>query len=169
MTKQTKSGRPILKIPLQPIDYVLEALGFLSLILMVGLSVYHYNDLPASIPTHFGVDGQPDKTGSKTTIWFLPVLGLVIFGFMTFINRIPHHFNYMVNITPENAERQYTMASRLLRFMKMFIMIIFTFITWRTILIAGGAHEGLGSGSLFLPVLVISLTAYYIYQSVKKQ
>jgi uncharacterized membrane protein len=169
MTAFTKSGRPKMQIPLQPFDYVLEALGLLSLVLMIGLSVYHYNDLPATIPTHFGADGQPDQTGSKTTLWILPVLSVIIFSLMTILSRFPHNFNYMVNITPENAERQYTMATRLIRFMKMLAILIFTFITWRTIQISGGAATGLGTGLLILPVLILGLTVYYVYQSFSKQ
>lgn len=169
MTTFTKSGRPKLSIPLQPFDYALEALGLLSLILMIGLSAYHYSDLPDTIPTHFGANGQPDQTGSKTTLWFLPVLGVIIYGLMTLLGRFPYHFNYMVNITPENAERQYTMATRMVRFLKMLAIAIFTFITWRTIQIAGGGATGLGTGLLILPVLILGLSIYYIYQSVSKQ
>lgn len=169
MTNQTKSGRPILQVPLQPVDYVLEIFSALGLLMLVGLSAYFYNDLPDRIPTHFGPDGQPDRIGDKSTLWFLPVLGLVIFGFMTFMNRIPHHFNYMVNITPENAEKQYSMATRLIRVLKCMIMGIFAFIVWRTIQIAGGASSGLGLGFLLVAVLIPSITFYYIYKSVAKQ
>jgi uncharacterized membrane protein len=169
MAKQTKSGRPILQIPLQPIDYVMEVLSIAGLLALVGLSVYFYNDLPDRIPTHFGPDGQPDRIGDKSSLWFLPALGLLLFGLMTFINRMPHHFNYMVNITPENAENQYTMATRLIRVLKLVVMSIFAFIVWQTIRIAGGASNGLGLGFLIVPVLTLGTTFYYIYKSVAKQ
>ncbi|HLP95431.1 MAG TPA: DUF1648 domain-containing protein [Saprospiraceae bacterium] len=169
MATQTKSGRPIMQVPLQPIDYAMEAMGLLSLILMIGLAAYHYPDLPANIPTHFGPDGQPDKTGDKTNFWILPVLGTVLFGFMTLISRFPHQFNYMVNITPENAERQYTMAIRMIRFMKLLVVTVFSYIVWHTIQIAGGETAGLGTGLLILPILILGLTVYYIFKSLSKQ
>jgi hypothetical protein len=61
------------------------------------------------------------------------------------------------------------MATRLIRFMKMLAILIFTFITWRTIQISGGAATGLGTGLLILPVLILGLTVYYVYQSFSKQ
>ncbi|MBN8680831.1 MAG: DUF1648 domain-containing protein [Chitinophagales bacterium] len=158
-----------MQIPLQPTDYAIEALGFLMLMLMIGLAGYYYPELPANIPTHYGPDGQPDKIGDKSTLWILPVLGAVIFGFMTLISRFPHYFNYMVNITPDNAERQYTMATRMIRFMKLLVMTVFTYIIWHTIQIAGGEIAGLGTGLLILPVLILGLTVYYIFQSLSKQ
>lgn len=169
MTKQTKSGRPILRVPLQPIDYALEAIGLLSLLVLIGWSLYFYNDLPERIPTHFGPDGMPDRMGDKSTLWFLPILGVVLYGFMTYINRLPHYFNYMVNITPENAERQYSMATRMVRFIKVLVMLIFAYIVWQTIHIAHGGGNGLGAGFLLLPVITAGTAIYYIFRSVAKQ
>ncbi len=37
-----------------------------------------WNDLPASIPTHFGINGAPDKFGAKNTIIFDPLIFTVM-------------------------------------------------------------------------------------------
>ena len=37
-----------------------------------------WNELPATIPTHFGVSGQPDAYGSKDQILLVPVINTII-------------------------------------------------------------------------------------------
>jgi len=143
MASLSKSERPKINIPLRPLDYALEALAAISLLLLLGLAFLNYGQLPEQIPTHYNISGNPDGFGSKTSFWVLPLVGLVLYVFMTLINRRPEGFNYLVKITPENAAVQYTMATRVIRFMKAFVMLLFAFLVWRTIGIVNGEAEGL--------------------------
>jgi uncharacterized membrane protein len=170
MASLSKSERPKITIPLQSFDYALEILAALGLLSMLVLCVFHYGQLPEQIPTHFGPDGRADAFGSKSTLWILPGLGTLMFVVMTFINRRPDRFNYTVKITPENAERQYILATRLIRLMKTFVMLIFAFLVWRTIETTRSEAEGLGFWPL--PILVIAIlgtTFFYIFRSVAQK
>ena len=170
MATISKSERPKLQIPLQPVDYILEVLAFLGLIFLFGSSAFYYSQLPEQIPTHFGPNGAPDGFGSKTTLWLLPVIGLLIYSFMTVINRRPEGFNYLVKITPENAERQYTMATRMLRRLKTFVVLLFAYLVWRTIGIAN--EEAHGLGWWLLPVVLgatMGTTFFYIFRSTARK
>ena len=151
-------------------DYILEVLAFLGLIFLFGSSAIYYSQLPDQIPTHFGPGGAPDGFGSKKALWVLPVIGLLIYSFMTLINRRPEGFNYLVKITPENAERQYTMATRMLRRLKAFIILLFAYLVWRTIHIANGEAESL-HGWILPVVLVVALgtTFFYISQAATRK
>lgn len=153
---------------MQSFDYLLEIIAFIGILAMVGVSLYCYTALPEQIPIHFGPSGMPDKWGTKSHLWLLPVLGTVIYGFMSFINRYPHQFNYMVKITPENAERQYTMATRMLRFVKAFIALLFAYLTIRTIQIALGDSSGLSHWVLIVPLITLGVTFWYIGRSTSK-
>ena len=114
-----------------------------TLLLLLGLAMLNYGQLPEQIPTHYNINGNPDGFGSKTSLWVLPLVGFVLYVIMTLINRRPENFNYLVKITPENAAVQYTMATRVIRFMKAFVMLLFAFLVWRTISIVNGEAEGL--------------------------
>jgi uncharacterized membrane protein len=43
-----------------------------------------YASLPATVATHFGIDGKPDQTGDKSTLWFVVCLlgGVSIFSYL---------------------------------------------------------------------------------------
>lgn len=164
MATLSKSERPQIKLPLQSIDYLLEILAGLGLLALLGLAVFNYGQLPEQIPTHFGIDGRPNASGAKTMFWLLPVLGTVLYAFMSLINRRPDRFNYTVKITPENAEVQYQMATRLIRAMKALILLLFSFLLWRTFQIAN--NEVTGLGAWLLPTLLIAtLGSLFFYIS----
>jgi hypothetical protein len=87
---------------------------------------------------------------------------------LTALNRHPAVLNYVVDITPENAERQYRLATRMLRFLKLSIALIFAVVILFTYLTTKGQMNGLGAW--FLPVVisfVIIPTRYYIFASLR--
>ncbi len=136
---------------------------------MWGLTLYAFLKLPATIPTHFNAAGQADDHGNKLTLLILPILATVIYFGLTQLNKFSHIFNYMKKITDENAERQYAITTKLLRFMKLAILLIVTLIVLFTYLTTIGVTNGLGFW--FLPLVVGLLlfpTAIAISKSLKK-
>jgi uncharacterized membrane protein len=126
-----------------------------------GLLIFYYAKMPDIVPVHFDVKGQPDAYGSKRTLVVLPIIAVLLFTGMTILNRFPHIFNYPVKITPENALRQYSMATRLVRILKLVIMFIFLMVeyfTVRTVL----DHSAV-PGVWFFPVFLILINMPVIY------
>ena len=74
-----------------------------------------------------------DDYGKKQSILILPILGIALFVGLNFLYKIPHKFNYIVKITPKNAEQQYRLATRMMRFVNLFVMLIFYFIVYKII------------------------------------
>lgn len=162
--------RPKIELEWSPLDRILEGLAGAATLLLLVLPAVYYNDLPDQIPTHFNAAGTPDGFGARFTVWFMPLLGVVLYLFMTILNRFPHQFNYLVTITPDNAKHQYTAATRLVRGLKTGILLLFVFITWKVI---GGAIEGnsrLGSGFVLVLFLSTGLPMiWYFRQSFSKK
>jgi len=160
--------RPVLDLPPTSTDIVLEILSALGMLVLVYLFVHAWATLPETIPTHFDIHGEPDGWGSKSTLVMLPIIALVLYAFMTIINRYPHVFNYIVPITEENAERQYRLGQGIMRWVKLEVVWLFVYIEWATIRTANG--QGDGFGILFVPIVVIVLfgtTGTFIWQSVR--
>ena len=42
-----------------------------------------YGSLPRHIPVHFGINGRPDRMGSRNRAWILPLLVLAVYAFMS--------------------------------------------------------------------------------------
>lgn len=155
-----------IKLKSKPADKWLEALSWGSLVILWLLTFWKYADLPEIIPTHFNAGGEPDAYGSKSTIFTLPIIASLLFLLLSVIVKFPQKFNYPVKITPENAAGQYTNASRMMRFMKFSIMLVFLLINIQTIRTAMGKAEGLGWWFMLVVLgLIVGPMVYFINKS----
>lgn len=163
-------NRPIIKIEFTLNDKLIEIFSWLLFVLMWVIPIISYSLLPDTIPTHFNAAGEADDWGSKLSVYILPVIGTLLFILLTVINRFPHIFNYSVEITQENALRQYTNATKLIRVLKLVLMVTFNMIAVFTIRSAKGESNGLGLW--FLPVtltLIFVPTIYFIIKMYKEK
>ncbi|WP_395633299.1 DUF1648 domain-containing protein [Flavobacterium sp.] len=162
------SNRPILRLPLTPFDRSVEVVGLLLLIGFWIFTVKFYPSLPEIIPTHFGGGGEPDGFGSKATILGLPIVSTVLYVILMIFSRYPHKMNYSATITAENAEVQYRIMTRMIRVLKVFVLLIFWILDYKTVQIALGWPDVLGSWFLFLLfALLFSPIFYFLIQSSK--
>lgn len=154
--------RPVIKLHLSFFDRLTETAGWILVILLWSFTIYVWFKLPDMIPTHFNAAGKADGHGSKETLLVLPVIGSFVFALITLLNKYPHIFNYAVKITNDNAERQYTLATRMMRYLKLCILLIFLSITILTFLISTGKASGLGQWFLPATLLLIFLPIIYM-------
>ena len=164
------SSRPAPEIQTSGFDKMIELAGWGCLILLWIITIFSYARLPEIIPTHFDASGQADDEGSKMVLFFLPVIGTLLFVVLTILNRYPHIFNYPVAITADNAQKQYSNAVRMIKILKLSIVVTFTILV---LLISGAASSGNGSlGIWFLPVvlaLVFVPIAFFLYKAYKEK
>jgi hypothetical protein len=161
--------RPKIKLILSLLDKTLERTSKIFLVVIWCLTLYTFLKLPTIIPIHFNATGHADNYGNKMTLLILPILATIIYFGLTQLNKYPHIFNYMTKITVNNAERQYAVATRLIRFIKIAILLIFSLIILFTYLTTIGVTNGLGFW--FLPLtegLLLIPTAIVISKSLKK-
>ncbi len=159
-------GRPKIKIDLTFVDKASEIIGWLAVLAVWILTIVNYSNLPDSIPTHYNAAGKIDGFGSKSTIWLLPAVATVLFIIMTILNRFPHIFNYPTTITEKNALKQYTNATRLIRYLKFIIVVVLGLLVFKTIGNANGQLEGLGAwfsyvvlGAMLIPVFLFVINS----------
>ncbi|BAO76692.1 DUF1648 domain-containing protein [Winogradskyella sp. PG-2] len=167
-----KSDRPKIQVPFQTVDVVIELASIAVLLLMWIHLLMEYSGLPESIAVHFNAAGQPDNYSKKSFLWFLPILATVIYVGLFILNRFPHIHNYMVNITEENALRQYRFSTRILRIINFLCVLLLAYINYKIIIGAQTNTTELGTGflitviggSLLLPIFIL------VYQQkLKKQ
>ena len=160
--------RPKIKLIPTTADNLVDLLGWIMLLSIWALTTTHYSTLPDTIPTHFNAAGEADGFGSKASIIGLPVIATLLFIGLTVLNRYPHIFNYPLAITEDNALRLYTLATRMLRYLKLVLVLVFGGIEFMTIQHATG--KGAGLGVWFLPltlVLVFLPLIYFVVKSVQ--
>lgn len=162
------SGRPKLKIPLEPIDIIAEIISISGLILLTVYTFMIYNDMPDTIPTHFNAQGEADGFGDKITLWWLVAIGIVLYISLSVLNRYPHIHNYNVNITEENAFKNYRFSTRILRFVNVFMVLLFIFIQYAIVSNVNDNSNLLGSW--FVPIIIgvsVTLPIFIVIQNRK--
>jgi uncharacterized membrane protein len=146
--------RPRIKLEKTQFDRVLEGLIYAGIIAVWLYPAIQFGSLPESIPVHFNAAGEADGFGDRTTIWWLPAVCTVIVAMLLLLGRIPHTLNYPVPINPANAEKQYRLATGLLRVLSLSIVIVFLLLEIMSIQTAlSGADEF--SSAWILPVVMI--------------
>lgn len=162
-------NRPRIKLVLTPTDKFLETIGWGILLAMWVLVILTYAELPDIIPVHYNASGQINRYGAKSMIWWLPLIASILYVAMSFLNKVPHIFNYPTIITQENALRQYTTATKMVRCIKLLTVLIIGYLVFKTILIANGKAVGLGVLLPFFLGLLFVTTAYFITQLIIKK
>lgn len=134
----THPNRPKIKLTLTAVDKLLEIIGWIVVFVMWAIVVVNYSKLPDIIPIHFNAEGVVDGYGSKSMIWILLLVGSILYAGMTYLNKFPHVFSFTTTITPENALQQYTITTKMLRYVKLLIVLIICYLLFKTIYIPLG-------------------------------
>ena len=161
-------NNPKIKIEPSIIDNIIESVGILGLLLLICLPIYFYNVLPDSIPTHFNGNGEVDDYSNKSTLWLLPIIGVVNYIGLFWLNKFPHIFNYLVKITEENAQIQYRIATKMIRSINVIVTWLFTYITYTMIQVGIGNQIGMNSKFVFFFIAIMTtLIGYFLFKSIK--
>lgn len=159
--------QPKINIQLEPIDKIIELTAISGLVILFVLPIIYYSGLPERIPIHFGINGKPDSFSGKGMLWLLPILGLLIYAGMSWLNKYPHTFNYPQKITIANAKKQYQNATRLMRVITAITTCSFAYLTYSIIQIALGNQKGLGLYFLVLFLLLLFGSMGYFLKKAK--
>lgn len=150
-------------------DYAIGLVALLLLVLQVYLIIQYWPDLPERLPTHYNFRGEPDDYGSKTSILFLPLIGLGLFVMMTFVALNPHTMNMPVRVTDENREQVYAQGVRFVHILRFLISFLFAYLLWGTISVGMGWQSQLDNRALigFLGLLAVTMIWFFIGVSKK--
>ncbi|WP_460636508.1 DUF1648 domain-containing protein [Larkinella harenae] len=121
--------KPLFSSTVPAVERFLNAFSVLLLVGQFGLVIGYYIHLPQTIPVHFGLNGQPDRWGGRSTLFVAPAISTGMFFLFWAIRQIPAEFyNMPARVTPENEERQLRNTHEMLA-MLLFITMIFMFWT----------------------------------------
>lgn len=163
-------SRPKIKIQSDITDKSLDFIGLALVLFAFYFPISALGDLPESIPSHFNTQGEADSYSGKSTIWWLPGLTAMLYFGLLLLNRFPHIFNYTKDITEENARIQYTLATKMIRWLNVTLTGGLCYISYVITDSALTAEETMGSW--FLPVFVSAPTlilVIYLIQANKQK
>jgi uncharacterized membrane protein len=162
-----QKNKPLVKPALKPIDHYINVLSWVLLVVLLVIPLAYWTELPNSLPTHFNFRGTPDCFGTKVSVWTLPILGTVLLSLLSLLNKVPHLFNYPVEITMQNASRLYALGIRMMGLIKLVLVVWLNAINFKSIQIGLGKTHELGSG--YMPVFVCILLFLIVIFMVKSK
>lgn len=128
------------------------------------VSVVAYDELPERIPTHFGLDGKPDKWSDKTPLMFyiMPTIQFIMVVIFIWIIRYPKLFNFPqkneVESWPEEKKKPvYKYLSKMS--LVICLMVNLLFLTIQYSIIYGAKTETMSTKFL---VLIFIMTFSFI-------
>lgn len=155
-------NRPKLTLTPTAHDKAVELAAAIALTVLWAVALISFVLLPDQIPIHYNLAGKADRSGDKLFVFMFAGIATALYVLLTIMNRNPHLFNYPIKITLENAEEQYTAATRLLRWMKLCVIVLFVTTTVDRLLRAQGLLQ-LPPGTLMLGELLLIFTPVIIY------
>jgi uncharacterized membrane protein len=161
-----KNGRPKLKIAFDAFDIIIECISIALLLMMWLYVITEYSTLSDTVASHFNAQGKADGFSNKSIVLLIPCIATFTYALMLVLSKYPHLHNYMVNITPENAYKNYKFSIRLLRIVNFLCVVLMVYITYY--IIEGAKGREMSLGSLFIPLVIglsiLLTTVILLYQ-----
>jgi len=149
------SDRPKLSIAPTPAERALQGVTMIGIAALFAFCASVWSRLPAKVPTHFDLSGRPDAWGDRATLLALPILVVLFYVGFSFLERLPHTYNYPVPVNANNARRLYGLGRQLVLTMKLIVTGTFGYIFYNSVQVALGERVVLSLW--FLPVVVVAI------------
>lgn len=158
--------RPDIKLKFRQKDKLFELFCLLVLLTYWLMVILIYKVLPDTVPTHFNSSGEIDGYGVKNKIWNLPISATILYLVITAFSFIPQYFNYLEEVTEDNAERLYRKGVNTFRFLKLLIIVCFLSITLFS-MFTNDLHPYPSHNLVIaaLPYIMLVPTFYYLFKN----
>lgn len=162
----TLPRRSDIKLKFQQKDKLFELFCLLILLAYWLLVILNYQVLPDTVAIHYNSSGEIDGYGAKNKIWNLPISATILYLVMTAFSFVPQYFNYLEEITEENAERLYRKGVNTFRFLKLLVIVCFLSITLFS-MFANNLHQYPIHNLVIaaLPYIMLVPTFYYLFKN----
>ncbi|MFB7156520.1 DUF1648 domain-containing protein [Lysinibacillus sp. NPDC056232] len=145
--------RPVLKLSKTTYEKIWDYIGGGLFVLSIFYIFVMWGKLPEEIPAHFNGAGEVNRWGSKIELFILPLIGIFLWIFLGFLERVPHTHNYPARLNESNVEAFYLNSRKILNEIKNLCLILFAAISFQMVRIAIGEVENIGWW--FLPIVLI--------------
>lgn len=163
MSKKEKSN-----VPKSLLEKILGTLAIFEVIFIWIYLGVSWSGLPSKMPTHFNFAGEVDAWGSKGSLLLVPIIFTILYFVLVVVSKFPQSFNYAVEITKENKERQYKNACEMMAWLTFYIATLALYIEFQSIQVANGNSGGLGFMFVIIEMVAIFGTlGFYIYRMIK--
>ena len=138
MTKHlTSHAHPVERPPRTyvtgPVTRFARYLTIAAAVAVVMVGIVGYASMPDTIPTHFGVNGEPDQWGPKGTFIALIILAALVSAGMVIASYFPGSVNVPRVIPVEKAQEYYRRVEQLLIAVAAVTVMLYATIVFSTV------------------------------------
>ena len=134
-----------------------------SILILVYNFIYlfiNWSTIPQSIPTHYNLQGIVDNYGGKQSLLLIPIISLIIFCVISFLQKFPEISNTPIKLTVENKNRVYAVQNSMIITLKLITISIFFYIS-----IMQTTLKQISSAFLPITIFLLLITfVYYLYK-----
>jgi Protein of unknown function (DUF1648) len=138
--------------------HILSLAALATLLWITYAALYGPNRLTGRIPTHFGLDGQPNAWGEPKMLLMLPAVAAFLYIVMTVAGRFPNAFNYPVRVTPINRPRLERIALNMIAWLTAETVSLFAALQYFIVQAVRTQHNALPPALMLIAIAVIFLT-----------
>ncbi|WP_300728839.1 hypothetical protein [uncultured Bacteroides sp.] len=157
------------ELPYRMIDRILDVIGIIMVIVLVGLSVFFYCTSDNMVPTGFYANGEPRDWGDKFIYLIQGGLGILLWLCCFFTARNPKFINLPIIIRKERAVVQNYWKCHFCRWMLLCLLGVFYFTAFALRCAELGIDDSWAwmgfSLSLVLVFIVIFIMCVRVYRS----
>lgn len=127
------------------------AIEIVTILVLVGMYVFLFltwDSLPDKIPGHYDAAGVVNRWGSKSELIALPVITTVLYLLLSAVLMFPTLWSLPGKVTEDNIYSMYSNVRYLLIFIKLEIVIMFTYILYND-------TKAQNLSPLYLPLVLI--------------
>ena len=145
-----------MKIKRKKFDIILNILCWIILASTMLFLIITWSKIPDTIPMHYDSAGNIDRFGSKLEILVLPIIILIVYTFITIIEKFPEAWNTGIKVTEENKERVYSTLLHLISTIKFIMVGMVAYLTVHTAL-------SLELSAWVIPIFVLAIFGNFVY------
>ena len=138
--------------------HILSLAALATLLWITYAALYGPNRLTGRIPTHFGLDGQPNAWGEPKMLLMLPAVAAFLYIVMTVAGRFPNAFNYPVRVTPINRPRLERIALNMIAWLTAETVSLFAILQYFIVQAVRTQQNALPPALMLLAIVVIFFT-----------
>ena len=152
------------------INAIIDVISAILVVTMIVGTFFIWKAAPDIVPTHFNFKGQVDNYGSKNIVFLLLVIAVICYVGMTVLSKYPKIYNYCIEITPENKEKQYLMAQTCIKLLNLEVAAIFLYIQLKIGAMMSSGNESFSIAIVPITLIVLAATiGIYVWQSIKNK
>lgn len=138
---------------------VMEAIGIILLAVILVYTAFRYTMLPDQIPKHYNAVGEIDSWGSKSSVWTIPLVSILVYALVTVAAFFPNAWNYPAKIDPEKLPQAENKVRQMLACMKVLISGLFMYLQFETLNLSQNISMGVTFGFM---LVMFGIVLYFI-------